>query len=193
MYGGRALACFTLTLAAVMIGAAYQALDEYEEMLHSRLTPLPPMVPRIDDETFQRWFGSALAKIATAEAAMYNAADQHMEACRRARGKQSRLRMSSNRGRRCDNTASIRRCYRAVPKSEIVLCSVADDSDSRGGDACAADINLTDFTLKDRLALLIEDDDLGISNRLADRRQSRGRMFRRHIAGRRDDRALVGP
>ncbi|MGN6866975.1 MAG: acyl-CoA dehydrogenase family protein [Solirubrobacteraceae bacterium] len=84
MYGGRAMACFTLTLTAVAIGGAYAALDEYEEMMHSRLTPLPPMVPRIGDETFQRWFGSALAKIATAEAAMLSAADQHMEACRRA-------------------------------------------------------------------------------------------------------------
>ena len=84
MYGGRAMACFTLTLTAVAIGGAYAALDEYEEMMHSRLTPLPPMVPRIGDETFHRWFGSALAKIATAEAAMYNAVDQHMEACRRA-------------------------------------------------------------------------------------------------------------
>ena len=52
--------------------------------MHSRLTPLPPMVPRIGDETFHRWFGSAMAKLATAEAAMYNAADQHMGACRRA-------------------------------------------------------------------------------------------------------------
>ena len=84
MYGGRALACFTLTLTAAAIGGAYAALDEYEEMMHSRLTPLPPMVPRISDETFHRWFGSALAKLATAEAAMYNAVDQHMEACRRA-------------------------------------------------------------------------------------------------------------
>ena len=84
MYGGRAMACFTLTLTAVAIGGAYAALDEYEEMMHSRLTPLPPMVPRIGDDTFHRWFGSALAKLATAEAAMYNAVDQHMEACRRA-------------------------------------------------------------------------------------------------------------
>jgi 3-hydroxy-9,10-secoandrosta-1,3,5(10)-triene-9,17-dione monooxygenase len=83
MYGGRAMACFTLTLTAVAIGGAYAALDEYEEMMRTRLTPLPPMVPRIGDETFQRWFGSALAKIATAEAAMLGAAEQHMEACRR--------------------------------------------------------------------------------------------------------------
>jgi 3-hydroxy-9,10-secoandrosta-1,3,5(10)-triene-9,17-dione monooxygenase len=83
MYGGRAMACFTLTLAAAGIGAAYQALDRYEEMLDSKLTPLPPMVPRRGDHTYQRWFGSALVKIATAEAALYHATEQHMEACRR--------------------------------------------------------------------------------------------------------------
>jgi 3-hydroxy-9,10-secoandrosta-1,3,5(10)-triene-9,17-dione monooxygenase len=82
LYGGRAMACFTLTLAAVMVGAAYQALDEYELLLDSKMTPLPPMVPRRGDLTYQRWFGSALAKIATAEAAMINAAQQHMELCR---------------------------------------------------------------------------------------------------------------
>ncbi|MBV9196950.1 MAG: acyl-CoA dehydrogenase family protein [Solirubrobacterales bacterium] len=84
MYGGRALGCFTMTLTAVAVGGAYAALDEYEEMLNTKMTPLPPMRPRREDETFHRWYGSALAKIATAEAALYNAADQHMEACRRA-------------------------------------------------------------------------------------------------------------
>jgi 3-hydroxy-9,10-secoandrosta-1,3,5(10)-triene-9,17-dione monooxygenase len=73
-----------MTLTAVAVGAAYQALDEYAEMMNTKMTPLPPIRPRKDDETFHRWFGSALAKIATAEAALYNAADQHMEACRRA-------------------------------------------------------------------------------------------------------------
>jgi 3-hydroxy-9,10-secoandrosta-1,3,5(10)-triene-9,17-dione monooxygenase len=84
MYGGRALCCFTMTLTAVGIGGAYAALDEYGEMMNTKVTPLPPIRPRRDDETFHRWYGSALAKIATAEAALYNAADQHMEACRRA-------------------------------------------------------------------------------------------------------------
>jgi 3-hydroxy-9,10-secoandrosta-1,3,5(10)-triene-9,17-dione monooxygenase len=84
MYGGRALACFTMTLAAIMVGAAYQALDEYELLLDSKLTPLPPMGPRRLDADYQRWFGSALTKVATAEAALFNCADQHMEACRRA-------------------------------------------------------------------------------------------------------------
>ncbi|HEX4036066.1 MAG TPA: acyl-CoA dehydrogenase family protein [Solirubrobacteraceae bacterium] len=83
MYGGRAMSTFTLTLTALAIGAAYAALDEYEEMLRTKMTPLPPIRPRIEDETFHRWYGSSLAKIGAAEAALYNAVDQHIEACRR--------------------------------------------------------------------------------------------------------------
>ncbi len=84
LYGGRALACFTMTLGAIMVGAAYQALDEYEILLDTKLTHLPPLQPRRLDPDFQRWFGSALAKVATAEAALLNCADQHMEICARA-------------------------------------------------------------------------------------------------------------
>jgi 3-hydroxy-9,10-secoandrosta-1,3,5(10)-triene-9,17-dione monooxygenase len=83
MYGGRALGCFTITLAAIMVGAAYNALDEYETMLQTKKTPLPPMIPRKLDPDYQRYFGRAWAKIATAEAALTNAAEQHMELCRR--------------------------------------------------------------------------------------------------------------
>ena len=83
MYGGRALGCFTITLAAIMVGAAYNALDEYESMLETKLTPLPPMIPRKLDPDYQRYFGRAWTKIATAEAALMNAAEQHMELCRR--------------------------------------------------------------------------------------------------------------
>ena len=84
LYGGRALACFTMSLGAIMVGAAYQALDEYEILLDTKLTHLPPLQPRRLDPDFQRWFGSALAKVATAEAALLNCADQHMELCARA-------------------------------------------------------------------------------------------------------------
>ncbi len=84
MYGGRAMGCFTLTLTALAVGAAYHALDEYEAMLRTKMTQLPPYLPRIGDQTYQRWFGSALVKIATAEAALINATEQHMEACQRA-------------------------------------------------------------------------------------------------------------
>ena len=83
MYAGRALSCFTITLAAILVGAAYNALDEYETMMTTKMTPLPPFVPRKLDLDYQRYFGRAMAKIATAEAALMNAADQHMELCQR--------------------------------------------------------------------------------------------------------------
>ena len=53
-------------------------------MLETKMTSLPPIQPRRLDPDHQRWYGSAYAKVATAEAALMNCADQHMEACRRA-------------------------------------------------------------------------------------------------------------
>ncbi|HSC03998.1 MAG TPA: acyl-CoA dehydrogenase family protein [Solirubrobacteraceae bacterium] len=83
MYSGRAVSIFTISLAAVTIGAAYNALDEYERLMRERKTPLPPFIPRIKDPDYQRWYGRALTHIATAEAATLSAAEQHMELCRR--------------------------------------------------------------------------------------------------------------
>ncbi len=83
MYVGRALSIFTMCLASVLVGAAYNALDEYEVQLNTRMTAFPPIVPRRLDPDFQRYFGAAYAKIATAEAALMDCAAQHMELCRR--------------------------------------------------------------------------------------------------------------
>jgi 3-hydroxy-9,10-secoandrosta-1,3,5(10)-triene-9,17-dione monooxygenase len=83
MYAGRAMCIFTMSLAAVMVGAAYNALDEYERLMRTKGTPLPPFAPRIHDREFQRWYGRALTHIATAEAALRDTAQRHMELCRR--------------------------------------------------------------------------------------------------------------
>jgi 3-hydroxy-9,10-secoandrosta-1,3,5(10)-triene-9,17-dione monooxygenase len=83
MYSGRAVSIFTISLAAVMVGAAYNALDEYERLMRERKTPLPPFIPRVEDSDYQRWYGRALTHIATAEAATLKAAERHMELCRR--------------------------------------------------------------------------------------------------------------
>lgn len=83
MYSGRAVSIFTLSLAAVTVGAAYNALDEYERLMRAKMTPLPPFTPRIKDPEYQRWYGRALTHIATAEAAVYETAERHMELCRR--------------------------------------------------------------------------------------------------------------
>ena len=36
---------------------AYNALDEYENWMRNKLTPLPPMIKRTEDPDFQRWYG----------------------------------------------------------------------------------------------------------------------------------------
>ena len=83
MYAGRTLAYFEGLLAAIMIGAAKGALDEYEEILRTRKTQRPPIVPRIEDPDYQRWYGLATGKVAAAEAVLLQVAEQWHEACRR--------------------------------------------------------------------------------------------------------------
>jgi 3-hydroxy-9,10-secoandrosta-1,3,5(10)-triene-9,17-dione monooxygenase len=82
MYRGRWMSFFQGELAAVMIGAAQGALDEYELLLRSRKTQRPPIVARAEDPDYQRWFGLALGRIATGEAALIQCAEQWMELCR---------------------------------------------------------------------------------------------------------------
>jgi 3-hydroxy-9,10-secoandrosta-1,3,5(10)-triene-9,17-dione monooxygenase len=83
MYAGRTLAYFEGSLAAIMIGAAKGALDEYEEILRTRKTQRPPIVTRIEDPDYQRWYGLATGKVAAAEAVLLQVAEQWHEACRR--------------------------------------------------------------------------------------------------------------
>jgi 3-hydroxy-9,10-secoandrosta-1,3,5(10)-triene-9,17-dione monooxygenase len=83
MYGGRGMAIFTISIAAVMVGAAYAALDEYVYLAETKPTPLPPMGLRKFDPDFQRYIGRGVTKIGVAEAALLQAAEQHMDACRR--------------------------------------------------------------------------------------------------------------
>jgi 3-hydroxy-9,10-secoandrosta-1,3,5(10)-triene-9,17-dione monooxygenase len=83
MYVGRALAPFTISLAALTTGAGYCALDEFERQMRTRKTSIPPMVPRLGDGDYQRWYGTGLAKLATAEALTIRCAEEHMEICER--------------------------------------------------------------------------------------------------------------
>jgi 3-hydroxy-9,10-secoandrosta-1,3,5(10)-triene-9,17-dione monooxygenase len=84
MYAGRTLGFFHIELAACAIGAARAALDEYERIITTRTTVWPPQILRSLHPDYQRHFGVAMGRIATAEAALYNCADQYMELCRRA-------------------------------------------------------------------------------------------------------------
>lgn len=79
MYSGRHMSSFGLGIAVVVLGGAYNLLDEYENQMRTRKTPLPPFIPRTEDPDFQRWYGSALVKIATAEAAVFYALERWLE------------------------------------------------------------------------------------------------------------------
>jgi 3-hydroxy-9,10-secoandrosta-1,3,5(10)-triene-9,17-dione monooxygenase len=79
LYGGRALGAFTLSLLALALGMGYNALDEFEAQIRTKMTPLPPFRKRMYDGDFQRYFGGAMGKLALAEAALMNGAEQYME------------------------------------------------------------------------------------------------------------------
>ncbi len=83
MYAGRTVGWFQTEIAAIMVGAAKGALAEYERMLRTRMTTRPPIVPRAHDPLYQRWFGTAMGRVAAAEAALIQSAEQYMELCRR--------------------------------------------------------------------------------------------------------------
>ncbi len=83
MYAGRCFSVFQLELTALMIGAARGALDEYQAIVTTKRTQRPPTVLRAEDPDYQRWFGAAIGKLATAEAAMLSAGDQWTELARR--------------------------------------------------------------------------------------------------------------
>ena len=83
MYAGRNLGFFHAEFAAIIVGAAKGALDEYERIITSRKTTWPPKVLRAHHPDYQRHFGVALGRIATAEAAAIQLAEQYMELCRR--------------------------------------------------------------------------------------------------------------
>ena len=83
MYAGRTLSFFEMELASIMVGAVKGALDEYEQVLRSRKTQRPPIVERYLDPDYQRWFGLAVGRVATAEAALVRCAEQYMALCRR--------------------------------------------------------------------------------------------------------------
>jgi len=82
MYSGAAMTIFTLSLAAVSVGGVFNALDEYERLLRTKSTPLPPFTPRVKDATHQAWFGKAYTRARVAEMILHQAAAEHMERCR---------------------------------------------------------------------------------------------------------------
>ncbi|MGZ5937190.1 MAG: hypothetical protein ACXWLK_07315 [Rhizomicrobium sp.] len=83
MYLGRILGPYHMSLVAPVVGAARAAIDEFEEILRTRKTATPPIVPRFEHGDFQRAFGQALALADAAEAILVRAGEIYMETCQR--------------------------------------------------------------------------------------------------------------
>ena len=66
-------------LVIPVIGAARAALEEYEQIIETRLTYFPPQVPRYTHPDYQRAYGQALALTDAAEAIVLRAGDEYME------------------------------------------------------------------------------------------------------------------
>jgi 3-hydroxy-9,10-secoandrosta-1,3,5(10)-triene-9,17-dione monooxygenase len=80
-YAGGTLSFMMLEAACLAVGIANGALDEYEDLMRSRKTMFPPVVSRAADPDFQRWYGEATGKLATAEAAVEGTIAQWQSLC----------------------------------------------------------------------------------------------------------------
>ena len=78
LYCGRIYALYHAGLVIPVIGAARAALEEYEQIIKSKLTYFPPQVPRYTHPDYQRTYGQALALTDAAEAIVLQAGEQYM-------------------------------------------------------------------------------------------------------------------
>jgi 3-hydroxy-9,10-secoandrosta-1,3,5(10)-triene-9,17-dione monooxygenase len=83
MYLGRMMGPYHASLVAVVTGAAWAAIDEYERVSEMMKTYVDPDVLRADHFDFQRPLGEALAKADAAEAVLMGAAQRYMDLCAR--------------------------------------------------------------------------------------------------------------
>ncbi|MET9069949.1 acyl-CoA dehydrogenase family protein [Streptosporangium sandarakinum] len=127
-YGGGQLSFMVLEDAALAVGIARGALDAYEDLMRSRTTPFPPIVPRSEDPDYQLRYGKAAGMIATAEAATLDAVRQWRETCARgpaAVTREQELRIAGI----CSEVVDL--CWRAVERH---LYPTAGSSAVRNGE-----------------------------------------------------------
>jgi 3-hydroxy-9,10-secoandrosta-1,3,5(10)-triene-9,17-dione monooxygenase len=81
MYAHRPSGFYGIEAAAVVVGMARGAVDEYERQVRTRTTHRPPVAPRAEDPDFQRWLGMAISRVDAAETMVLGAARHFMSAC----------------------------------------------------------------------------------------------------------------
>lgn len=82
IYYGGTLSLWLLEPTAMILGMVKGALDECATLMTTKTTPVPPVTLKVGNPDFQRWYGAAAAKVATAEAAFYDATEKWTEDAR---------------------------------------------------------------------------------------------------------------
>jgi 3-hydroxy-9,10-secoandrosta-1,3,5(10)-triene-9,17-dione monooxygenase len=83
MYLGRVAGPYHMSLITPVIGAAKASLDEYQDIIRTKNTNFPPIVPRAEHEDFQRALGQATILTDAAENLMIRGGEVYMEMCER--------------------------------------------------------------------------------------------------------------
>ncbi|WP_024475848.1 acyl-CoA dehydrogenase family protein [Arthrobacter sp. CAL618] len=83
MYLGRSMTFFNAELVATQVGAAWAAMDEFEQLMEVRPSSFPPRMPRLESPEYHRWFGQLLALTDSAETLLLAGVRQYVELGRR--------------------------------------------------------------------------------------------------------------
>lgn len=83
MYLGRMMGPYHCSLVAVVVGAAWAALDEFETLMLRNRSLADPALLWADHPDYLRPFGLALAMTEAAETILFGVADRYMDYCRR--------------------------------------------------------------------------------------------------------------
>lgn len=83
MYLGHVAGFYHGELVSTVVGAAKAALDEYENIITTKKTTMPPQVLRYQSAEHQQNFGLALSLVDSAEALLMHAGEKYMEYCAR--------------------------------------------------------------------------------------------------------------
>lgn len=79
MYLGRSMTFFNAELVATQVGAAWAALDEFEELMEARASSFPPRMPRLESPEYHKWFGQLLALADSSETMLLASVRQYVE------------------------------------------------------------------------------------------------------------------
>ncbi|MEN2739989.1 acyl-CoA dehydrogenase family protein [Microbacterium sp. X-17] len=80
LFLGRTMVPFSAGFAAVQVGIAQAALDEYERLL-ARFSSFPPRMPRAESDDYLRWYGEIISLVDSARALLRGAVAEYARMC----------------------------------------------------------------------------------------------------------------